>query len=41
MYYKWSKAFLEARKRQLTGDILREASCDEVKEIRLENEALK
>jgi len=41
MYYKWSKAFLEAGKRQLTGDTLREASSDEVNEIRSENEALK
>lgn len=41
MYYKWSKAFLEAGKRQLTGDTLREASSDEVNEIRGENEALK
>ena len=24
-YYKWSKAFLEAGKRQLTGDTVREA----------------
>ena len=41
MYYKWSKAFLEAGKRQLNGDTIREAGSDEVKELRLENEALK
>jgi len=41
MYYKWSKAFLEAGKRQLTGDTVREAGSEEVKEIRVENEALK
>ena len=41
MYYKWSKAFLEARKRQLNGDTIREAGSDEVKELRLENDALK
>jgi transposase len=41
MYCKWSKAFLEARKRQLTGDTLREVSSDEVNEIRGEDEALK
>ena len=41
MYYKWSKAFLEAGKRQLTGDTIREAGSDEVKELRVENEELK
>jgi transposase len=34
MYYKWSKAFLEAGKRQLNGDTIREAGSDEVKELR-------
>jgi transposase len=41
MYYKWSKAFLEAGKRQLNGDTIREAGSDEVKELRSENDALK
>jgi transposase len=41
MYYKWSKAFLEAGKRQLNGDTLREANRDEVKELKSENEELK
>jgi transposase len=41
MYYKWSKAFLEARKRQLNGDTIREAGSDEVKELRTENDSLK
>jgi transposase len=41
MYYKWSKSFLEAGKRQLNGDTVREASSNEVKELRDENEALK
>jgi len=41
LYYKWSKAFLEAGKRQLNGDTVREASSNEVKELRDENEALK
>ena len=41
MYYKWSKAFLEAGKRQLNGDTIREAGSDEVKELRLENGSLK
>ena len=40
-YYKWSKAFLEAGKRQLTGDAIREAGSEEVKELRDENEELK
>jgi transposase len=41
MYYKWSKAFLEAGKRQLNGDTMREAGSDEVKELRRENDTLK
>ena len=41
MYYKWSKAFLEAGKRQLNGDTIREAGSDEVKELRTENNSLK
>jgi len=41
MYYMWSKSFLEAGKRQLNGDTIREASSNEVKEIRDENDELK
>ncbi len=41
VYYKWSKAFLEAGKNGLTRDTLREASSDEVKRLRQENEQLK
>jgi len=41
VYYKWSKSFLEAGKRRLTGDTIREANSDEVSEIRKENEQLK
>ena len=41
LYYKWSKSFLEAGKRRLTGDTIREANSDEVSEIRKENEQLK
>ncbi len=37
MCYKWSKAFLEAGKRQMTGDTVREAGTDEVNELRKEN----
>jgi transposase len=41
IYYKWSKAFLEAGKRQLNGDTIREAGRDEVSGLRDENEQLK
>ena len=41
IYYKWSKAFLEAGKRQLSGDTIREANRDEVSDLRRENEQLK
>jgi transposase len=41
VYYKWSKAFLEAGKKGLTRDTLREASSDEVRRLRQENEQLK
>jgi transposase len=41
MYYKWSKPFLEAGKRQLNGDTIREAGSDEIKELRTENDSLK
>jgi len=41
MYYKWSKSFLEAGKSQLNGDTIREASSNEVKELREENDLLK
>jgi transposase len=41
IYYKWSKAFLEAGKQRLTGDTVREAGSEEVGELRIENEALK
>ena len=30
LYYRWSKEFLDAGKRRLTGDTVREASTDEV-----------
>ena len=38
MYYKWSKSFLEAGESQLNGDTIREASSNEVKELREEND---
>jgi len=40
-YYRWSKDFLEAGKKRLMGDTLREANTDEVDQIRKENDQLK
>jgi transposase len=40
MYYGWSKEFLEAGKRRLAGDTARAATCDEVKDLRREAQAL-
>jgi transposase len=36
LYYRWSKDFLEAGKKQLAGDTVREATSAEVKELRAE-----
>jgi transposase len=41
MYYGWSKEFLEAGKRRLSGDTARAATSDEVKDLRREAQALK
>ena len=41
VYYRWSKEFLEAGKKRLSGDVTREATSDEVKELRAESSALK
>lgn len=41
VYYKWSKAFLGAGKNGLTRDTLRDATSDEVKRLKQENEQLK
>ena len=41
VYYRWSKAFLEAGKNGLTKDTLRDAGSDEVKRLKAENEDLK
>jgi transposase len=41
IYYKWSKEFLEAGKKRLSGDSAREASTDEVKDLRQEARHLK
>ena len=41
LYYRWSKEFLEAGKKRLNGDTVREATSVEVKELRGENRELK
>ena len=41
LYYSWSKEFLEAGKKRLAGDTAREATSNEVKELRKEAVALK
>ena len=41
VYYKWLKDFMEAGKSRLHGDTQREATSDEVKHLRKENERLK
>ena len=41
IYYKWSKVFLAAGKRQLSGATVREANRDEVADPWHENEQLK
>src|SRR6478752_7334546 len=41
LYYRWSKEFLEAGKKRLAGDTAREATSDEVKDLRREATALK
>ena len=41
LYYAWSKEFLEAGKRRLSGDTARDATTDEVKSLRREASDLK
>jgi transposase-like protein len=41
MYYKWSKDFMEAGKKRLNGDTVREATSTEVQQLRSDNEQLK
>jgi transposase len=41
LYYRWSKDFLEAGKRRLAGDTVREANTDEVSGLKQENKDLK
>ena len=40
-FYRWNKEFLEAGKKRLAGDTSREATSDEVAELRKENQRLK
>ena len=41
LYYKWSKEFMEAGKRRLQGDTIREANSFEVSDMRRESSQLK
>ena len=41
LYYKWSKEFMEAGKKRLARDIVRQANTGEVTELRREARALK
>ena len=41
VYYRWSKDFLEAGRKRLAGDIIRQATSDEVKGLRQESLVLK
>lgn len=41
VYYKWSKAFLEAGKQRLVGDTKRNADSEEVQRLKRENGELK
>ncbi len=41
VYYRWSKDFLEAGRKRLAGDIIRQATSDKVKGLRKESLVLK
>ena len=41
VYYKWSKSFLEAGKNGLTRAVIRDATTDEVRNLKQENSDLK
>ena len=41
LYYKWSKDFMEAGKKRLAGDIVRQANSGEVTTVRREARELK
>ena len=40
-FYSWNKEFMEAGKKRLNGDVLREATSDEVADLKKENARLK
>jgi transposase len=41
LYYRWSKKFLDAGKKRLAGDNVREAGSDDVKALRSESAQLR
>ena len=41
LYYRWSKSFLDSGKNGLTRDTQRDASSEEVRRLKEENESLK
>ncbi|MGA1753770.1 MAG: transposase [Pontimonas sp.] len=41
MYYRWSKTFLDSGKNGLTRDTQRDATSQEVRQLKEENESLK
>ena len=41
LFYKWNKEFMEAGKKRLEGDTKREATSEEVADLRNENQRLK
>ena len=41
LYYRWSKEFLEAGKKWLSGDTAREVTSEEVKALQVEGRQLK
>lgn len=41
LYYHWSKDFLEAGKKRLQGDIVRDANSNDVNDLRKENAQLR
>jgi len=40
-FYAWNKEFMEAGKRRLNGDVVREATSEEVSDLKKENARLK
>ena len=40
-FYKWNKEFIEAVKKQLSGDTVRQATSEEVSQLREENRMVK